>query len=257
MRNATSVQAVLVQLFAAVSFGATALINVANADEYASPERTAAAVGHYARARALLIQALDEFEQGRKIARPDLLLDADEFRIALVSRAEELNRVLDPQPKVTRSGVRFKGSPDLIGDPRKEKTSTDMVAPQSAAASNSADTFGLGGSRGALDSAKSEAAPIEKKEKVKPAKSAKLKKSTPAAVEAEAVGTETLTVTTEDKIEPEAAAALPAAKSEAAAPPPVAGAEDEDPEVKQAIEQAIKERLDRIKADTDPSKVKH
>lgn len=80
-------------------------------ERYASLERSKDAVGHYARARAMLVRALQEFEEGRKLARPDLLLDAEEWRLSVISRAEELNRVLDPQPKVVRSGTRFSASP--------------------------------------------------------------------------------------------------------------------------------------------------
>lgn len=77
-------------------------------NRYASHERAEAALGHYARARSMLIEALAEFEQGERLARPDMLLDTQEWRLSVISRAEELNRVLDPQPRVTRSGVRYK-----------------------------------------------------------------------------------------------------------------------------------------------------
>lgn len=80
-------------------------------ERYASLERSKDAVGHYARARAMLVRALQEFEEGRKLALPDLLLDSEEWRLSIISRAEELNRVLDPQPKVVRSGTRFSASP--------------------------------------------------------------------------------------------------------------------------------------------------
>jgi hypothetical protein len=84
------------------------------ADNYASEERRDAALGHYARARTMLVEALAEFEQGREIARPDMLLDSEQWRLSIISRTEELNRLLDPQPKVTRSGTRFRASPHLI-----------------------------------------------------------------------------------------------------------------------------------------------
>ena len=269
MRNASSVQSVFVQLLAAVSFGASALTTVAIADEYASPERTAAAVGHYARARSLLVQALDEFEQGRKIARPDLLLDSEEFRISLVSRAEELNRVLDPQPKVTRSGVRFKGAPDLVRDPRSEKVSSGLSAPETKASnSNQADTFGLPG-RGALAATAGKKEPAANKAIEKPKAAAIVrKKESRITVKTEppAVNSEVLTIAPEapaaDVVSPDAPSIDSAVKPDAnaapaaAAHPAAADSGDEDPEVKQAIEQAIKERLDRIKAETDPVQVK-
>ena len=80
----------------------------------ASPERSHAALGHYSRARAMLIEALAEFDQGKRLANPDLLLDSDKWRLTIVSRAEELNKVLDPKPRVTRSGVQYRGEPRLI-----------------------------------------------------------------------------------------------------------------------------------------------
>ena len=262
MKNLRKVQAVAVKIIAAVSIGAAAFVTIANADEYASPERTAAAVGHYARARALLMQALDEFEQGRKIARPDLLLDADEFRISLVSRADELNRVLDPQPKVTRSGVRFKGSPDLVRDPRKEKSSSDFVAPAPAAVTPAQpDTFGMGGARGALNTKKEAALPLPESDKPKPAKAVvRAKKPVIEPVEEPvAVKSEPLAIPSEERVETQPKAAAeelppPAALKEEQPQPAASADTEEDPEVKQAIEQAIKERLDRIKAETDPAK---
>lgn len=82
--------------------------------QYASKNRTSAALGHYARARAMLVEALAEFEQGRKYARPDMLLDPEEWRLSIVSRTEELNRVIDPRPRVTRAGVQFRANKMLI-----------------------------------------------------------------------------------------------------------------------------------------------
>jgi len=112
----------VVSLFVCTSLIAVALllaVNSAHADTYASGERSQAAIGHYAKARALLVEALGEFEQGRRLAQPDLLLDAEMWRLSVVSRAEDLNRVLDPKPRVTRSGARFKASPKLIRDPEQ------------------------------------------------------------------------------------------------------------------------------------------
>lgn len=81
-----------------------------------SRERLSAAVGHYARARSLLIAAIREFDKGYKIARPDALLDSAEWRNTLLDRAEALERVLDPQPRVTRGGVRYEPDRRLLGE---------------------------------------------------------------------------------------------------------------------------------------------
>jgi len=82
--------------------------------DYASPERQEVALGHYAKARALLVEALAEFEQGRSVARPDVLIDPIEWRLMIVAKTEELNRLLDPQPRVTRSGARYKAHKSLL-----------------------------------------------------------------------------------------------------------------------------------------------
>lgn len=105
-------------LILALSLQSAVPQDAAAESSYASPERREAAVGHYSRARALLVEALREFEAGRKIARPDMLLDAEEWRISVVSRTEELNRVLDPKPRVSKSGVYFNANPLLL---RREK----------------------------------------------------------------------------------------------------------------------------------------
>jgi len=93
--------------------------NPASAQTFASVERHNIAIGHYARARALLVEALAEFEEGRHVAQPDLLLDTERWRSSVISRTEELNRLLDPQPRVTRSGVQFKANSALI---RRDRT---------------------------------------------------------------------------------------------------------------------------------------
>lgn len=95
---------------------------------YASSERSKIALGHYARARAMLVEALSEFEQAEKLARPDLLIDSSAWRTAIVTRAEELNRVLDPHPRISRHGVRFKASSLLVREPGKaqHKLSSDV-----------------------------------------------------------------------------------------------------------------------------------
>ncbi len=86
----------------------------AQAQEYASKQRTNAAVGYYARSRAMLVEALEEFEQGRKYARPDLLVDPEEWRLTVISLTEQLNRLIDPKPLVTRDGVVFQANPRMV-----------------------------------------------------------------------------------------------------------------------------------------------
>jgi len=81
----------------------------------------------------MLVEALQEFEQGRKLARPDMLLDTEEWRISIISRTEELNRLIDPKPRVTRSGVRFRANARMV---RRESQRLPEVS-DGAKASNS------------------------------------------------------------------------------------------------------------------------
>jgi len=82
--------------------------------EIARGERLSTAVGHYARARSLLNAAIREFDKGYQLANPDALLNSAEWRKDLVDRATELERVLDPQPRITRSGVKYNADNRLL-----------------------------------------------------------------------------------------------------------------------------------------------
>lgn len=84
-----------------------------------SSERMSAAAGHYARARSLLIEALAEFQRGEQIARPDLILDSDQWRKGISSRKDDLDRLLNPQPRVSRAGARFVENRELLRTPRE------------------------------------------------------------------------------------------------------------------------------------------
>ncbi len=85
----------------------------------ASQEESAEAVAHYARSRALLISAINEFDTARKIAKADDLLDSTKWRNTLIDRAEDLERVLDPQPKATKGGIKFSADPRLLPEASK------------------------------------------------------------------------------------------------------------------------------------------
>ncbi len=84
--------------------------------ERATGERLATAVAHYSRARSLLIAAIAEFDKGYKTANPDALLVSKEWRATLIERAEELQKVIDPQPRVTRGGVKFSADTRLLNE---------------------------------------------------------------------------------------------------------------------------------------------
>lgn len=101
-------------LLVLVAFFSFASPKKAEAQRYASKQRSNVAIGHYSRARTMMVEALKEFEQGRRLARPDLLLDSEDFRLRLISLTEQLNRVVDPLPKTTRQGAIFTANPRLI-----------------------------------------------------------------------------------------------------------------------------------------------
>ena len=82
----------------------------------ASGAQLASAVGHYARARSLLIAAVREFDQGLKAANPDILIDSTEWRDSILDRAEDLEKVLAPQPGTTERGVYFNPDSRLLGE---------------------------------------------------------------------------------------------------------------------------------------------
>jgi len=85
----------------------------------ARPEVAAEAVAHYARSRALLVASINEFDRARKLANPDELLDATKWRSTLIDRAEDLERVLDPQPRATKGGIKFEADPRLLPEAKR------------------------------------------------------------------------------------------------------------------------------------------
>ena len=105
-RLAFTSQVILTLLFTSFAQAQTA--------RYASEQRANAAVTYYARARTMLVEALAEYEQGKKYARPDMLHDSEEFRLTLISLTEQLNSLVDPQIRITRDGVRVRANPRMI-----------------------------------------------------------------------------------------------------------------------------------------------
>lgn len=91
---------------------------------YASEQRANAAVTYYSRARTMLVEALADYEQGRRYAQPNMIHDPEEFRLALISLTEELNRLVDPHVKITRDGVRVKANPRMV---RRERERLPIV----------------------------------------------------------------------------------------------------------------------------------
>ncbi len=110
----------IILLALAISLGAPA----AKAEEAVGLERAegdklSEAMGHYSRARSLLVAAVREFDAAYKLANPNVLLNSAQWRATLVDRAQELDRVLDPQPRVSRTGVRFQTDTRLLNEAKK------------------------------------------------------------------------------------------------------------------------------------------
>jgi len=227
--------------------------SAAQADEYANIERTEIAVGHYARARALLIEALAEFERGRRVARPDILMDSEEWRLTIISKTEELNRLLDPQPRVTKAGVQYRAHKSLLRRESKTPAGHYNVGVQDG------NSYGEEQRKRELDASKQ----MKAAEDTKPASRAKLQEKivTPEKIIApklleptsganeEQAGLE-VEESVEEKVESASEARLIEDEETAQELTPPETPE-EDSEISQAIEAAIKERLSRMDEEGD------
>lgn len=99
-------------------------------EEGADVRSLAAASGHYARTRHFIIKAVQEFDLGVKFVDPQLLLDIQQWRNTLLDRAEDLERILDPQPQANQQGVDFVAAPRFINEEYlKPKELTKIGAP--------------------------------------------------------------------------------------------------------------------------------
>jgi hypothetical protein len=86
-----------------------------NFSEQREQARIHRAVAHYTRAHSLLLAAISEFDKAKSLADPSLLLDDEKWRSTLTRKAKELQRVLAPQPREARAGVRLSAEPRLLG----------------------------------------------------------------------------------------------------------------------------------------------
>ncbi|MCB0328491.1 MAG: hypothetical protein KDD70_02475 [Bdellovibrionales bacterium] len=73
------------------------------------------AVGHWARARKYMLLAIRELDSGLEDVDPSSVIDADELRSRMLDHIQVLDRVLDPQPRVTEGGVTFQAAPEFLG----------------------------------------------------------------------------------------------------------------------------------------------
>lgn len=95
-------------------------VEYAYSQNYANQERAEAAKAHYRRARILLTEAMKEFDQGRSIAKPDLIINSEEWRARVGESTNDLNKVIDPRPRIERGGVRMSDN-IKITQPGKKK----------------------------------------------------------------------------------------------------------------------------------------
>lgn len=79
-------------------------------------EELSVAMGHFSRARSLLVKAVQEFDLGTRHANPDSLVDSGAWRNSLIDRAQELDKVLDPQPRDTKGGVKYGADSRLLDE---------------------------------------------------------------------------------------------------------------------------------------------
>jgi len=79
-------------------------------------EGLSAANGHFSRARSYLIEALREFDKGRKVTDPAPLIDSIEWRATVVEKAKDLEVVLAPKGREGDSGVKYDSAPGLLKD---------------------------------------------------------------------------------------------------------------------------------------------
>jgi len=96
--------------------------------ENASPERRAAALGHYSRAKTMLLDALDEFARAEQIAQPNQVLISSAWRASVEMQSRDLDRIINPEARVSVSGARFEASNSGIRLPGARKTYTPKPA---------------------------------------------------------------------------------------------------------------------------------
>lgn len=77
-------------------------------------EQLATAMGHFERARSLLIAAVQEFDRGLKLSNPSPLLKSSQWRNTVIDQAASLEKVLAPRPRTTESGIKFQADSRLL-----------------------------------------------------------------------------------------------------------------------------------------------
>lgn len=65
------------------------------------------AKGHFKRAHGLLIAAIREFDKGTSLASPEYIINIEAWRADVQDRADDLNIILSPQPRISKEGVNY------------------------------------------------------------------------------------------------------------------------------------------------------
>lgn len=81
----------------------------------ANPQSMARGIGHFERARSLLLAAVREFDSGYKYVKPDQVIDSEAWRKSILTRAEEMESLLSPRPREAKVGSRFEPNSGLLG----------------------------------------------------------------------------------------------------------------------------------------------
>lgn len=79
-----------------------------------SPDKLEEAQGHYAKARALLIAAVHEFDLGLKIADTSSIISPKAWRDTVIDKADDLEKITEPKAKEATSGVKYQGNSNIL-----------------------------------------------------------------------------------------------------------------------------------------------
>lgn len=85
------------------------------------PQSISRGLGHYERARSLLLAAVREFDSGYSYVKTDQVLEANVWRKTILSRAEELETILSPKPRELKAGSNYQPDSRLLGARVKPK----------------------------------------------------------------------------------------------------------------------------------------
>lgn len=77
------------------------------------------AEGHLSRSKGLLIAALREFDEAMKDMPEKSALNTTRWRDSVAERAEELERLISPNAREARGGIRYEAYPELLSESKR------------------------------------------------------------------------------------------------------------------------------------------